>query len=69
MTDNTSLSLSVAFKERLQSNLLPAFAELMPKAVIEDYVKTHMPKIRDKVYTPSRTLFAMIFTGGQEDKS
>jgi hypothetical protein len=28
-----------------------------------------MPNIRDKVYTPSRTLFAMVFTGVQEDKS
>jgi hypothetical protein len=69
MTDNVSLCLSTAFRERLNNNLLPAFAELMPTGMIEAYVKTHMPHTRDKVYTPSRTLFAMVFTGVQKDKS
>jgi hypothetical protein len=56
MTDNLSLSLSVAFKGRLNSNLLPAFAELIPTAVIEEYVKTHMPKTNSlfgkNIFTP-----------------
>ncbi|MDR0683310.1 MAG: hypothetical protein LBG15_15940 [Dysgonamonadaceae bacterium] len=51
-----SLALSVAFKELLNSNLLPAFEELMPMAVIEEYVKTYMSHIRNKVYTPPPAL-------------
>jgi hypothetical protein len=69
MTDNRSLSLSIAFKSQLSRNLLPTFEDLLPLTAIEEYVKTHLPHTRDKVYTPSRTALSMIFTGVQEDKS
>jgi hypothetical protein len=69
MTDNTSLALSLAFKKQMSSNLLPAFESLLPMTVIDKYVKEKLPNTRDKVYTPSRTAFSMIFTGVQEDKS
>ena len=69
MTDNPSLALSIAFKRQLSSNLLPTFEEMLPFSDIEEYVKQHLPNTRDKVYTPSRTAFSMIFTGVQEDKS
>jgi hypothetical protein len=69
MTDNTSLELSLAFKRQLSGNLLPAFEDMLPTQTIEKYVKDHLSKTRDKVYTPLRTVFAMILTGIQEDKS
>jgi len=69
MTDNTSLALSLAFKQQLASNLLPAFEMLLPNEAIDNYVQEQLPKTRDKVYTPERTAFSMIFTGVQEDKS
>jgi hypothetical protein len=69
MTDNTSLELSMAFKRQLEGNLLPAFENMIPTETIEKYVKENLSHTRDKVYTPSRTAFAMIFTGVQEDKS
>jgi len=69
MTENQSLALSLAFKNQLSSNLLPTFEELLPLSEIEEYVKKHLSHTRDKVYTPSRTLLSMIFTGVQEDKS
>jgi hypothetical protein len=56
MTDNLSLPLSVAFKERLSSNLLSDFSELIPTAFLYEYEDKHKPKIRDKIYTPSRSL-------------
>ena len=69
MTDNTSLELSLAFKKQLEVNLLPAFEDLLPHKAIDQYVATHLSHTRDKVYTPVRTAFSMIFTGVQEDKS
>jgi len=69
MTDNTSLSLSLAFNKQLSINLLPVFENLMPTQSIEKYVNDNLSKTRDKVYTPIRTAFSMIFTGVQEDKS
>jgi hypothetical protein len=69
MTDNTSLALSLAFKAQLDNNLLPAFANLLPTEAIDLYVKDKLSHTRDKVYTPVRTAFSMIFTGVQEDKS
>jgi hypothetical protein len=69
MTDNPSLELSLAFKRQLAVNLLPAFEQMLPTETIERYVKDNLSKTRDKVYTPSRTVFAMILTGVQEDKS
>jgi hypothetical protein len=69
MTDNHSLSLSLAFKRQLASNLFPTFEKLLPTEAIEQYVKDKLPHTRDKVYTPSRTALSMIFTGVQEDKS
>ena len=69
MTDNTSLSLSLAFNEQLRGNLLPAFENLLPIQAIDKYVTDHLSLTRDKVYTPARTSFSMIFTGVQEDKS
>jgi hypothetical protein len=41
----------------------------MPTAFIEEYEEKRKSKIRDKVYTLSRTIFAMIFTCVQEGKS
>ena len=69
MTDNTSLKLSLAFNKQLQANLLPAFETMLPTEAIENYVKENLSHTRDKVYTPARTAFSMIFTGVQEDKS
>jgi hypothetical protein len=69
MTDNISLKLSLAFNNQLSSNLLPAFEELLPYETINEYVKENLSHTRDKVYTPLRTAFAMIFTGVQKDKS
>jgi len=69
MTDNTSLELSLAFKKQLEVNLLPAFEGLLPHKAIDQYVAAHLSHTRDKVYTPVRTAFSMIFTGVQEDKS
>jgi len=69
MTDNTSLELSLSFKKQLETNLLPAFEELLPNESIDNYVREHLSHTRDKVYTPVRTAFSMIFTGVQEDKS
>jgi hypothetical protein len=42
---------------------------LLPTEAIDLYVKDNLSHTRDKVYTPARTAFAMIFTGVQEDKS
>jgi len=69
MTDNTSLELSLAFKEQLEQNLLPAFESLLPIEAMDKYVKEELSHTRDKVYPPVRTAFSMIFTGIQEDKS
>jgi hypothetical protein len=69
MTDNHSLSLSLAFKRQLESNLFPTFEYLLPSEAIDKYVKDSLPHTRDKVYTPWRTALSMIFTGVQEDKS
>ena len=69
MTDNTSLELSLAFKNQMSGNLLPAFENLLPHQAIEHYVSDKLSHTRDKVYTPARTAFSMIFTGVQEDKS
>ena len=67
MTDNTSLELSLAFKEQLEQNLLPAFESLLPIEAMDKYVKKELSHTRDKVYPPVRTAFSMIFTGIQED--
>jgi hypothetical protein len=69
MTDNLSLELSVAFKSQLASNLLPAFENLLPYSAIDEYVRDKLSNTRDKVYTPARAAFCMIFSGVQEDKS
>lgn len=69
MTENTSLELSLAFKKQLASNLLPVFEHMLPNEAIDRYVKEHLSKTRDKVYTPARTALSMIFTGVQKDKS
>jgi hypothetical protein len=69
MTDNLSLELSLSFKRQLAKNLLPAFENLLPDEAINNYVKYNLSHTRDKVYTPQRTAFSMIFTGVQEDKS
>jgi hypothetical protein len=69
VTDNISLELSLAFKKQLESNLLPAFENLLPVETINKYVNDNLSHTRDKVYTPVRTAFSMIFTGVQEDKS
>jgi hypothetical protein len=50
MTDNTSLSLSLAFKRQLAINLLPAFENLLPMEAIDRYVKDNLSHTRDKVY-------------------
>ena len=69
MTANTSLELSLSFKKQLESNLLPAFENLLPSEAMSQYVKENLSHTRDKVYTPVRTALLMIFTGVQEDKS
>jgi hypothetical protein len=42
---------------------------MLPAESIDKYVKEKLSRTRDKVYTPERTAFSMIFTGVQEDKS
>jgi hypothetical protein len=75
MTHNTSLELSIAFKEKLQLDLLPSFKEDFPEEMVASYIEnkyrdtTIRKKPREKVYTMSNTLLLMLLTAVQEDKS
>ncbi len=70
MTSNPSLSLSLLFKSALQGNLLSAFKEDFPDEAVSSYVHTRLQnKTRDKVFTPENTLFTMLLSSTQEDKS
>jgi hypothetical protein len=75
MTHNSSLELSLLFREQLHQDLFPVIAHDFPQETISSYMeekykeKSARQKPRDKVYTVSSTLFTMLLTSVQEDKS
>jgi hypothetical protein len=69
MTDNNSLRLSIMFREQLSGNLFPAFKEEFPEEKVNEYVSKQMSSCREKVYTPINTIYTMLLSSVQEDKS
>jgi hypothetical protein len=75
MTHNTPLELSLQFREQLHQDLFPVTAHDFPQEAITSYMeeknreKSTGQKPRDKVHTVSNTLFTVLLTSVQEDKS
>jgi hypothetical protein len=70
MTENISLQLSLQFEKALRTNLTSGFQHDFPMSEVTNYVNTVMKgKVRNTVYTLANTLFIMLLTATQEDKS
>ena len=69
MTPNLSLDLSIRFQELLRADLLPAFRSHFPYDLIEQYQSACSKQSRERIFTPTNTLLAMLLSATQEDKS
>ena len=70
MTSNISMQLSYQFRSALQSDLPSGFQQDFPGGEIENYVGTVLKgQVRNTVYSVPNTLFTMLLTAVQEDKS
>jgi hypothetical protein len=69
MKMNESLSLSLRFKEFVNTDLLHAFQEDLPVSVIEKQSEKVNQESRDRIFTPVNIILTMLLSSVQEDKS
>ena len=66
MKNNRSLAVSTEIAELKKSNILGFLEQEFPSSTLEDFEPVN---IRNRVFTPVKTLKTMVFTAVQEDRS